>query len=380
MRFVRALAALLLVAAALACDRQPPRFAYVANVDSDDVSAFRVEAGGALTPLGAAVAVTRRPIALLVAPSGRFLYVVGNGGRPRFEDPGGITVLSVDPRRGTPAALATATAQGRLGAAAVTPSGRFLYALQTTPHRHGVVMSATYGVVTFAVDPSTGALTAAGPPLESAPGATLSIDPNGRFLYVASAAWQAPAMLRAFPIDPQTGALSAPTDVAETGALPARMLWIPDRALLYVTDRGGGRSAGSSVRGYVMDRDSGALAEIGGSPFPTGMGAASNDLALAADGRLHVANVDFVSTFLVDATSGALAPAVPSRTRVAGRVGAIATRDDRLYVTVLGGAGEAGRVAVFEPQGRPREMVQVRGSPFSAGRGPVAIVIVEPAR
>jgi 6-phosphogluconolactonase (cycloisomerase 2 family) len=378
-RWSSAVTALVLALAALGCDSGPPRFAYVANGDSDDVSAFRIESSGALRSLGSAAPVTRRPIGLLPAPSGRFLYVVGGGGRPRYEDSGGLSVLAVDARHGTLTSVAEVHTEGRLSVAALAPSGRYLYALQTTIGRGPAAGTSTYAIVTFAVDPTTGALTPSGRPVELGGGSTLTVDPDGRFLYVVVFAWDKPASFKAFALDPQTGALGPSTDVAQSGSQPARMLWLRDRPLLYVSDRGApGRASGAAVHGFVMDRDTGALAEMSGSPFPTGMGAASNHLAASDDGRLYVGNVDFVSTFLVDATSGALAPDVPARTRVSGRVGAIASYANRLYVTVLGQA-DAGSVVVFEPKARGQEMEQLKGSPFPAGRTPVAIVIVQPS-
>src|SRR5437879_9124175 len=53
-----------------------PRFAFVANFASGDVSAFTINAStGALTAVGSPVAVGTNPISIAVDPGGRFDYV-----------------------------------------------------------------------------------------------------------------------------------------------------------------------------------------------------------------------------------------------------------------------------------------------------------------
>ena len=52
------------------------KFAYVANVLSNDVSAYTINATtGALTSIGAPVAAGTNPLSVTVDPSGKFVYV-----------------------------------------------------------------------------------------------------------------------------------------------------------------------------------------------------------------------------------------------------------------------------------------------------------------
>ena len=51
------------------------RFVYVANRNSNDVYAYRIETDGALTPLGSPILAGGSPESVTVDPQGRFVYV-----------------------------------------------------------------------------------------------------------------------------------------------------------------------------------------------------------------------------------------------------------------------------------------------------------------
>jgi 6-phosphogluconolactonase len=72
-----------------------PRFAYVANLNSDTVSAFAIDAAtGALTPApGSPFAAGVGPIAVTVDPTGRFAYVANAGSND-------ISGYTIDPASG----------------------------------------------------------------------------------------------------------------------------------------------------------------------------------------------------------------------------------------------------------------------------------------
>jgi len=56
------------------------QFAYAINFTSSDVSAFRIDAGGTLTSIGAAVPTGEQPGSITLDPSGRFAYVTSDRG------------------------------------------------------------------------------------------------------------------------------------------------------------------------------------------------------------------------------------------------------------------------------------------------------------
>jgi len=86
---------------------QTGRFAYVANRQSNTVSAYAIESGGVLAPLtGSPFAVDgTTPTALAVDPDGQFLYVANSGSNT-------LSVFSINVADGTLTALGLGTATG----------------------------------------------------------------------------------------------------------------------------------------------------------------------------------------------------------------------------------------------------------------------------
>ena len=175
-----------------------PKFAYVANQTTDNVSAFSVSATtGALGPVpGSPFSFPQPftdPYAAAVDPSSRFLYVVGNGSKEVWGftiDPSDGALTSVG---GTP----FATGRGPTSVA-VDPSGRFAY----------VANSADSTVSAYLIN-STGALTpVAGSPFTSPASSplTVSVDPSGRFAFAAGLGG-----VSGYSINPVTGFLTAIT-------------------------------------------------------------------------------------------------------------------------------------------------------------------------
>ena len=157
-------------------------YAYVANLHNDTISAFAIDATtGALAPVagGPTESGIDGPRNLTVHPSGKFLYVsVGNEST--------IWVYSIDSNTGslTPVSgspFATATGPGPLS---ITPNGRYAFATVDA-----VTSNVVGGVVSFTIDPASGALSAVGSLLASTGATALALDPGGNFAYVL---YQAP--------------------------------------------------------------------------------------------------------------------------------------------------------------------------------------------
>jgi 6-phosphogluconolactonase (cycloisomerase 2 family) len=329
---------------------------YVANTALNSISSFTIDqATGALAPLET-VPGGSGPTGLVLTPDNRFL-VVANSDAPAGGTWGGAGTVSVFARNTATGALSEIAgspfpAHAMALNVAISPDGRFVYATNQFD----------YQVTTFALDPATGALTEAsfsplaeteahsiamhptgtflytgseesdvkghvlnaadgsytdtpGTPYPSA-GANnwLTITPSGRHLFTSDGCCSTPAgsgALRTFAIDTSTGALSeiagSPLIVPapNTGNEAMRTSAVkPSGDFLYV-----GRWFGSSVGAYRIDRATGALTEVTGSPFAAGTQPKS--IAVEGQGRfLYALNFgsNSVSAFRIDASTGALTP------------------------------------------------------------------------
>src|ERR1700733_12999681 len=107
---------------------QTGRFAYVANRQSNTVSAYAIANTGALVPIGGSpfAANGTTPTALAVDPNGQFLYVANSGSNT-------VSVFSIDATTGvlTAVGLPTATDSGP-SAVTVDPTDHYLYVANLT--------------------------------------------------------------------------------------------------------------------------------------------------------------------------------------------------------------------------------------------------------
>jgi 6-phosphogluconolactonase (cycloisomerase 2 family) len=241
---------------------------------------------------------------IAIDSSGNFLYTVGASGD---ELPGLIEEFSIDPSSGALDQLTpTSVASPAPAPAIADPAGNFLFT----------------GAGTFAIDPSTGALTNTDTTTE--PGAallsscSLAIDPMGRFLYsvVLTGPGISPiASVTSQAIDPASGNLTPapgspypiPTGCALAAAeeltVQQTLEVTPDGRFLYAAGSG-------SISAFSVDLTTGALTPVAGSPFVyTGSGSIVIDPAqqfLYASGNLNSSPI--VLAYMIDPTTGALTP------------------------------------------------------------------------
>jgi 6-phosphogluconolactonase len=263
------------------------RFVFVANEDSNDVSAFAVDsATGELTPApGSPYPAGSKPAAMLWSAQGG-LYVANAGSDSvtnYFFDPNSGGVWNLQPL--------TTNATGKGPASMVFG-----------PTNGGVLFVANHGgsndisVFDFMLDPMPGSpFPAGGNPLSLALGA------GGKFLYSANPDVTNPT-ISGFSVDPNDGAL---TPLAGSPfPLPVSNYIASDQTgtYLYVT-------SGTNVVGYRIDAMTGALAALAGFPVKTGADAYSITVD-PTNQFLYVANDDaaHVSAYELDASSGALTP------------------------------------------------------------------------
>jgi 6-phosphogluconolactonase len=158
----------------------------------------------------------------------------------------------------------------------------------------GTQSSVAGSVSGYAVDPTTGALTAlAGSPFAagSRPSA-VAADPSNKFLYVAN---KLSNNVSAFTVDAKSGAL---TEIAASpfavGSAPVALAVDPLGKFVYVANQ-----TSNSLSVFALDGVSGALTPASGSPFPTAM--SPNSVAVDPLGRFV-----YVPNFVVPQAYGSL--------------------------------------------------------------------------
>jgi 6-phosphogluconolactonase (cycloisomerase 2 family) len=237
-------------------------FFYAPNENGASIATFVIdEDTGVLTQTGP-VATGTLPQSFVIEATGRFAYVAAPGSSELY-------TYAINQTTGALSEVASSriTFGTSVGTIALEREGRFLYAFNPTP---GTISA-------YAIDPTSGALTAiAGSPFNAAANAALAgMHPNGRFMYVK---YSVPLNnsangLAAFAIDASTGALSeiagSPFDTGVTPVNPVAMSFDPTGGHLYVGHLRGGGAPIFDVRGYTVDPATGALTAVPGSPFAT---------------------------------------------------------------------------------------------------------------
>jgi 6-phosphogluconolactonase (cycloisomerase 2 family) len=216
-----------------------PRFAFVANQTSNDVSVYTIK-DGALVSAGPAVAAGTAPYAVAADPAGRFAYVANHGSND-------VSAYAIDSISGALTSVGTPIAAGTNPfSATVDPSGRFVYV-------------ANYGsgnVSGFAIAPVTGALTSVGAAVATGTNPyQVAVDPLGRFAYVAN---YGSASVSAFSIDSVTGVLTSIGAAVAAGVGPSSVNVDPSGRYAYVAN---GASGNAST--FRIDQTTGALTPYG---------------------------------------------------------------------------------------------------------------------
>jgi 6-phosphogluconolactonase len=308
------------------------RFAYVANQISTNVSAYTIDAAtGALTAVaGNPYAAGSFPFDVVIDPSGKFVYVT-NYGTPAVGtwSGGSISAYSINASTGALAPVAGSPFPVGLCPCvlSIDPSGKFAYVAN---NGGGVISAYTINANSGALTPvasTAGGFCPVGPPPDVPSTCGVTIDPNGKFAYVAT--WEnaggavvTGSGVLAFTIDAATGAL---TPVAGTpfagGTSPTFITIDPSGKFAYVAGPGDG-----TVSAYTINPTTGALTAVAGSPFAAGTEPSvveldpSGKFAYVADSASNDVSAYPLEAYSIDAASGALA-AVPGSPFVAGIFG-----------------------------------------------------------
>jgi 6-phosphogluconolactonase len=243
------------------------RFVYTANTDDSTVSMFTInQTTGVLTPTTPASVSTMLPGELLsdpgfltVDPSGEFLYVSASDSVDAT-----VSMFNIDQTTGalTPTAPATALTAGIPFQVVVAPSGKFAYVVNNLSG--GLYVD---GVSEYTVDSATGVLTESSSYATAGNGPTaIAVDPTSRFAYVVNRQDNTVSM---YTVDPETGSLtpnsttSNPTATIATGTEPFRIDFDTTGKFVYVTNEQ------SAATIYTVNSD-GTLTNAGETGVATG--------------------------------------------------------------------------------------------------------------
>jgi hypothetical protein len=213
------------------------------------------------------------------------------------------------------------------------------------------------------VDPVTGDLAAvSGSPYSTVFPFGSTVDPSGRFLYVANFNFAAPGTISAFAIDRTTGGLTPVAGPAAVVGAQTRIPVVePSGRFLYAASQNG-----NNVYGFSIDGTTGALTPISGSPFPAG-GIQPFGLTVEPTGRfLYVANSSpgSVGALTINATTGALAPISGSPFAAPPGLRNVAIDVTGRYVHA---ASANGSVSTYTLNATTGALTAVSGSPFPTG-------------
>jgi len=280
-----------------------PKFAYVANLASNNVSAFTIDAasGGLTAVAGAPFAAGSGPFGVVTDPAGKFVYVTNGESNNVSAYTVNAGTGALTPVSGSPFAVGSGV---QLGTPAVDPSGRFLY----------VPAFDSNLVFAYQIDATSGALAAitSSPfPAVNEP-VSANVDPTGRFLYVANEGGAVsgvcdpsvnPCGLSAYTVDALSGALTQVTGSPfPAGPEPSTVVVDPSGRFAYVANQ-----ASNTTFEFAIDAATGALTQTGATTPPppsSGVGAAvepSGRFAYITD-----AVNNKVAAYSIDATTGTL--------------------------------------------------------------------------
>jgi len=277
------------------------KFAYVANIGSNNVSAYSIGANGALTPLaslGSPFAAGTNPVSVAVDPTGKFAYVTNRGAPPAFN--GSVSAYSIGangaltPVPGSPFAAGTEP-----NSVAVDSTAKFAYVANTLSNNVSAYSIGANGALT--------PLTSLGSPFAAGTlPVSVAVDPTAKFAYVANVG---DSNVSAYSIG-ANGALTPLTSLGSpfaAGTEPASVAVNPTGKFAYVANTGFPIPPNASVSAYSIGAN-GALTPVPGSPFAAGTFSVS--VAVDPTGKfVYVANgfSNNVSAYSIGA-DGALTP------------------------------------------------------------------------
>jgi len=339
------------------CTSAPRRFAYVGT--HDGIYCFAVEAtSGALVPLATPQCDSGELVAVVADPAGPFVYATDRSGGL----PGNVRAYQVDSASGKLVRLGAIASEPSTQvnpvAIVVDPSGRFVY----------VANYDSSSISGYAINRTTGMLTS----LPRSPFAAgqfpdaLAITPSGQFLYTANAGSNDAS---AFAIDATTGALTAvPGSPFAVGPWASVLTIDPASRFVFVARPSGWMSM-NSVSAFQIDRSTGALSPVPGSPFmagfdPTGAAVDAGGAFLYVTigpciPEISSATCNSILGYAIDPVTGALSPLPGFPLALPTEPDNITLQGDLAYIS----NGTDGTISMFSIDEATGALTQISGSP-----------------
>jgi len=168
-----------------------------------------------------------------VTPDGRYLYVLTGSPELNASISDTLTVYAIDPATGALTAGASILLGDGISTMTIDPLGRFLYLTSSL----GTTMQEAGTVQPYAIDSSSGALTAIGtatPVVTN--GGGLAADPTGNYLYLISNLNlnAASNTIQALSVDPSTGSVGTIGSIIQTSGAPTEVLCDPSGQFVFL--------------------------------------------------------------------------------------------------------------------------------------------------
>ena len=293
------------------------RFLYVANQgscttaagctpspsSSGSISAFSLNAAGALTAITGLPSVTPPPYQVSVDPSGEFLY-------QSTIDSDQVNTYSINQTSGALTKLqrgSTSRAGGEPGYIAAFTSPTNPAPISFKP-KFAYVPNVTDNTISmFSSDPQTGKLSVIAPaiPLGNFAAQAVAVSARGDLAFIPTAGpspTTSHGLIDAYSIDPTTGVLAGIGTPLPTGLGPSSAATDRTGKYFYVANAYDG-----TISNFAVDVVTGVMS-VNGPPTPVGF---SNPIGVAVDptGRnLYALGVSNVQTFEINAATGSLTP------------------------------------------------------------------------
>jgi 6-phosphogluconolactonase len=350
-------------------------FLYTAGPGTNEVFAFSLHEDGSLTALATPnFAVGSQPSAIAVHAPGDFVYITNFAGANLIQlnintGNGNLAIPPINsalPPLTPPNLFNTG---GNPVSVVISSAAPHLYVLNQSPGN----------ISAFLLDPSLGGLSLISNPPGNGAGAistygtlttptSMVISPNGAFLFVTS---PSTATISAFAVSNSDGSLApvagSPFTVGAAGATPAWATVDPSGKFLYVAD-----SAHNAILAFSIATN-GTLAAVTGSPFATG--ANPTHLTVSGGGTLLFAantNDNTVSAYVIDPATGGLGTVSGSPFATGGHTpGFMLATGTSLYVADTG----TNDIAGFNI-GANGVLAPIKGSPFGVPVSPTWLTAV----
>jgi 6-phosphogluconolactonase (cycloisomerase 2 family) len=354
---------------------QTRRFAYVVNFLSDAVTVFSIDNNTGALSMVSVAPTGPEPTSVAIDPMWRFVYVKNSA-----EDYGvaSVSAYTIDLNTGalTPvlpgSPFPTGLSEGG-GGMTVDPSGRFLYLANSL---NGNYYSPV--LLGFSINQNTGALTPLpGSPYQGGGADSVATDPTGKFLFADTGSPSCSVL--AYAIDANTGALTAVPGSPFASACNATQVKVdPSGRFLYVPNW-----PNPTITAYSIDSSSGALAPLPGSPFADFSGSQPYGDAIDPSGHFFYTSnygLGSVSGYSIDPNTGVLTPLPNSPFPADNGTIALAIDSSGNFLYAVNSASNSANISAYRIDPNTGALTPVPGSPFPAeGTEPLGIAIATEA-